>query len=173
MPVSTATPAATSRPVVAMDPTTTEHDFRFPRRPDDAQYHHHHRNDDAHGRDERRVDGRTDAGGNLSRTSGTAANDDLLGPALFPSLLSAGPDAAQSVDQMQDDDPLATQVWKFFKATKQQLPNQQRMENLTWRMMALNMRRQKQEEELQWRNQHRQSQSRYGAASYPTPPMRA
>ncbi|PHH75609.1 hypothetical protein CDD80_2223 [Ophiocordyceps camponoti-rufipedis] len=97
---------ASSRPVVVQHhPTTTEHDFRFPRRPDPP-----------------------DAGG-----------DDVLATALFPSLLT---DAADSLDQLQRDDPLATQVWKFFKATKQQLPNQQRMENLTWRMMALSMRRQ-------------------------------
>lgn len=152
MPASTATSAAASRPVVAMDPTTTEHDFRFPRRPGADHDADDHDPGDAL------------VNGDFNRAHhAAAANDDLLGPALFPSLLGAGPDAARSVDQMQDDDPLATQVWKFFKATKHQLPNQQRMENLTWRMMALNMRRQKQEEELQRRGQLHQS--RYVATS--------
>ncbi|POR38421.1 Uncharacterized protein TPAR_01380 [Tolypocladium paradoxum] len=174
MPASAATPAAASRPVVAMDPTTTEHDFRFPRRPDararrrahqqQHQQHHHSRDDDDDDDDDDdhvhgRANGDVLVNGDVNRAY-AAANDGLLGPALFPSLQSAGPDAAQSLDQMQDDDPLATQVWKFFKATKQQLPNQQRMENLTWRMMALNLRRQKHEEELQRRNQLQLHQSR-------------
>lgn len=94
-----------------MDPTPTEHDFRFPRRPDLVP---------ARG-----------------CTTGRAIPDGLLGDALFPALQSDSPD---SLDQMRRDDPLATQVWKFFKTTKQQLPNQQRMENLTWRMIALGMR---------------------------------
>ncbi|EXX78818.1 hypothetical protein RirG_011610 [Rhizophagus irregularis DAOM 197198w] len=47
---------------------------------------------------------------------------------------------------MQSDDPIAAQVWKFFTRTKQNLPNQQRMENLTWRMMALSMRKKQQEQ---------------------------
>ncbi|KAM0583321.1 hypothetical protein ACHAP6_008482 [Verticillium nonalfalfae] len=48
---------------------------------------------------------------------------------------------------LQQEDPLATQVWKFFSKTKQSLPNQERMENLTWRMMAMNMKKKRQEEE--------------------------
>ncbi|RCI09494.1 hypothetical protein L249_3962 [Ophiocordyceps polyrhachis-furcata BCC 54312] len=115
MPASTSSSTATSRPLVASHPTTTEHDFRFPRRPDP---------DPPNGLD---AD---------TRPSG----DDVLGTALFPSLMT---DSADSVDQLQRDDPLVTQVWKFFKTTKQQLPNQHRMENLTWRMMSLNLLRQK------------------------------
>lgn len=77
-----------------------------------------------------------------------AANDNLLGNALFPSLENAAAaDSRISINELQDEDPLAAQVWKFFSKTKQQLPNQQRLENLTWRMMALSMRKQKQEED--------------------------
>ncbi|RDA94023.1 hypothetical protein CP533_5041 [Ophiocordyceps camponoti-saundersi (nom. inval.)] len=115
MPASTASSTATSRPFVASHPTTTEHDFRFPRRPDP---------DPPNGLDA------------VVRPSG----DNVLTTALFPSLMT---DSADSVDQLQRDDPLFTQVWKFFKTTKQQLPNQHRMENLTWRMMGLNLLRQK------------------------------
>ena len=82
-----------------------------------------------------------------------AANDDLLDSALFPSFESDTVEMDQSLEKMQADDPLATQIWKFFTKTKQQLPNQQRMENLTWRMMALNMRKKKQEEEEKKRQQ--------------------
>lgn len=120
MPASTVFSTATSRPVVAMDPTSTEHDFRFPRRPDP---------DPPHGLRDAHAAG-------LNRPSPFR----LLGDALFPALQSAALDPPDSLDQMQRDDPLATQVWKFFKSTKQLLPNQQRMENLTWRMMALGMR---------------------------------
>ncbi|XP_044721815.1 GATA zinc finger domain-containing protein [Hirsutella rhossiliensis] len=112
-----------------MDPTSTEHDFRFPRRPDPDPPHGLCAPDDA-----RTCFDRFSA--HLNRPS----PDGLLGDALFPSLQSAALDSPDSLDQMQRDDPLATQVWKFFKSTKQQLPNQQRMENLTWRMMALGMR---------------------------------
>ncbi|ODA78679.1 hypothetical protein RJ55_06061 [Drechmeria coniospora] len=131
-------PTTNSRPVVAMDPTTTEHDYRFPRRP------------------ETRIGGPAVAGAphNLPRDAAPSSvadglkddRDDtsgLLDAALFPSLH----DAPLSVDQMKVDDPLATQVWKFFKTTKERLPNQRRMENLTWRMMALSMRKKTQSEE--------------------------
>lgn len=46
----------------------------------------------------------------------------------------------ESPDEIQANDPLATQMWKFFaKAQKSKNPNAARMENLSWRMggMAL------------------------------------
>lgn len=47
---------------------------------------------------------------------------------------------------MQREDPLATQVWKMYARTKATLPHAQRMENLTWRMMALALRKKREEE---------------------------
>jgi hypothetical protein len=44
---------------------------------------------------------------------------------------------------MQRQDPLATEIWKFYARTKQLLPAQERMENLTWRMMHLKLQRTK------------------------------
>lgn len=44
-------------------------------------------------------------------------------------------------DEMQKKDPLATQIWKLYSKTKLQLPNHERMENLTWRMMAMSLKR--------------------------------
>jgi len=52
-----------------------------------------------------------------------------------------------SPEQLAKDDPLATQVWKMFSRTKDRLPHAQRMENLTWRMMALALKKKKEEDE--------------------------
>ncbi|CAK7564074.1 MAG: Sodium- and chloride-dependent GABA transporter 1 [Sporothrix epigloea] len=45
-----------------------------------------------------------------------------------------------SPEEMQKQDPLATEIWRFFSRTKQMLPNQERMENLTWRMMHVKLK---------------------------------
>lgn len=39
------------------------------------------------------------------------------------------------------EDPLAMQVWRMYAKQRESLPNAARMENLTWRMMALKLRR--------------------------------
>lgn len=107
-----------------MHPTVTEHDYRFPRRPDQVSKRDAVMDDQSSGR-------------SPTSSARLGLDDDLLGSALFPSR-DAGP---PTVDELRQEDPLAAQVWKFFAKTKQQLPNQQRMENLTWRMMALSMRK--------------------------------
>ncbi|KAI9163414.1 Nitrogen regulatory protein areA [Paramyrothecium foliicola] len=137
MAATTATPMA----FAGMDPTSTEHDYRFPRRPD-------HRARNGIGPGDRMRATLREIRADLDRTY-TAANNELLGTALFPSLRTAADDtdAKRTPGQMQHDDPLATQIWKLFSQTKQQLPNQQRMENFTWRMMTLSMRKQKREEQ--------------------------
>jgi hypothetical protein len=38
-------------------------------------------------------------------------------------------------------DPLSTQVWRLFSMAKDSAPNGQRLENLTWRMMAMAIQR--------------------------------
>ncbi|KAG6017794.1 hypothetical protein E4U41_004141, partial [Claviceps citrina] len=128
-----------------MDPTMTEHDFRFPRRPGPLPHGHH-----GHGHGFGHADAGTghstleSARSNLSQARAMAKGA-LLGRALFPSLENAAAaEPARSIDQLRRDDPLATQVWRFFSKTKQQLPHQERLENLTWRMMALHMRKQRQ-----------------------------
>ncbi|KAF8658274.1 hypothetical protein AX16_002050 [Volvariella volvacea WC 439] len=50
-------------------------------------------------------------------------------------------------EQMAKEDPLATQVWKMYARTKANLPHAQRMENLTWRMMALALKKKKEDED--------------------------
>lgn len=68
--------------------------------------------------------------------------------------LSGSPDlkAAQLADefdpeQLAKEDPLATQVWKMYAKTKANLPHGHRMENLTWRMMALALKKKKEDED--------------------------
>lgn len=47
----------------------------------------------------------------------------------------------QEIRDMQKEDPLGTQIWRLYSKNKSQLPNAERMENLTWRMMSMNLRR--------------------------------
>lgn len=67
--------------------------------------------------------------------------------------MSGSPDlkdlAAEDVDpeQLAKDDPLATQVWRMYAKTKANLPHGQRMENLTWRMMALALKKKKDDDD--------------------------
>ena len=55
---------------------------------------------------------------------------------------------AETPEEMQKNDPLGTQIWKLYHRTKGQLPNSERLENLTWRMMSMNLRK-KERERLQ------------------------
>ncbi|OAA55699.1 Nitrogen regulatory protein areA [Cordyceps fumosorosea ARSEF 2679] len=152
-----------------MHPTTTEHDYRFPRRPDN--HHQQVATDDlSTGSSPHPGLGVANSPSTASQSSRAldlersfAKHDHLLGDALFPTLRDADGPGAANLDQMQSDDPLAAQVWKFFTKTKQNLPNQQRMENLTWRMMALSMRKKQQEQ-----RSRENSISRPGAQSGPS-----
>jgi len=47
----------------------------------------------------------------------------------------------ENPEEMQKKDPLGTQIWKLYHKQKGQLPNSERLENLTWRMMSMNLRR--------------------------------
>jgi GATA-binding protein len=60
--------------------------------------------------------------------------------------LKGCPDPEIDPEQLAKEDPLATQVWKLYTRTKVSLPHAQRMENLTWRMMALALRKKKEDE---------------------------
>jgi GATA-binding protein len=83
------------------------------------------------------------------------------GASTFPSpLLSGSPDLHSAAlsptdvsqcdpEQLAKEDPLATQVWKMYARTKANLPHAQRMENLTWRMMALALKKKKDDETKQ------------------------
>ncbi|KAH2983866.1 hypothetical protein KXW58_009719 [Aspergillus fumigatus] len=91
-------------------------------------------------------------GSPLSPPDSAHVQDGLLQDSLFPEWRNAAPrDGVESPDEMQRKDPLATQIWKLYSRTKAQLPNQERMENLTWRMMAMSLKR-KERERLQQNN---------------------
>ena len=87
--------------------------------------------------------------GNLDFPEPDLARNELLQDAVFPAWGddSAG-DSIESPEEMQKKDPLGTQIWKLYSRTKTRLPNQERMENLTWRMMAMNLRRREQMQAL-------------------------
>ncbi|KAF5529018.1 nitrogen regulatory areA, partial [Fusarium phyllophilum] len=136
-----------------MNPTITEHDFRFPRRPSAWPGAAIHNAPTQRSGNSNRIPNSRDASASFKEhktdmaTTYSLARQGLGGSALFPFLQNGLADSDRSIDRMQQDDPLATQVWKFFARTKHQLPSQHRMENLTWRMMALNIRRHKEEQQ--------------------------
>lgn len=73
------------------------------------------------------------------------ARNELLQDSVFPSWQhDVDDETMESPEEMQKKDPLGTQIWKLYSRTKTRLPNQERMENLTWRMMAMNLRRREQ-----------------------------
>ncbi|KAI9837903.1 MAG: hypothetical protein M1837_002668 [Sclerophora amabilis] len=77
----------------------------------------------------------------------TSARKELLSDSVFPNWKDDAASAdLESPDEMQKKDPLATQIWKLYSKTKTQLPNQERMENLTWRMMAMSLKRKEREQ---------------------------
>jgi GATA-binding protein len=138
-----------------MNPTITEHDFRFPRRPSvwptTTTYHAptQRSGQSSHIPISRDVSASFKEHKTDMATTYSLARQGLGGTPSFPFLQNGLADSDRSIDKMQQDDPLATQVWKFFAKTKQQLPSQHRMENLTWRMMALSMRKHKEEQQRQ------------------------
>ena len=85
----------------------------------------------------------------MSPTDSTLGSN-LLQDSLFPEWAGAPRPGMDSPDEMQRKDPLATQIWKLYSRTKSQLPNQERMENLTWRMMAMSLKR-KEQGRADWR----------------------
>lgn len=73
------------------------------------------------------------------------ARNEVLRDTMFPDWKDdAGREALDSPEELQKKDPLGTQIWKLYSRTKTRLPNQERMENLTWRMMAMNIKRREQ-----------------------------
>lgn len=70
---------------------------------------------------------------NMSRRGSAGAEDEAEDQDLNP-------------EEMSKKDPLAAQVWKMYAKQRSQLPNGARMENLTWRMMAMTLRKKKEQE---------------------------
>ncbi|KIK98250.1 hypothetical protein PAXRUDRAFT_824042 [Paxillus rubicundulus Ve08.2h10] len=65
-----------------------------------------------------------------------------------PDLESTGlPSTEIDPERLAKQDPLATRVWKMYTRTKATLPHAQRMENITWRMMSLALKKKRDEDE--------------------------
>jgi hypothetical protein len=67
----------------------------------------------------------------------TRMADQVLSCSLFP-------DNDRPMDQADKDkkkDPLSSQVWRMYTNAKDSLPNSSRLENLTWRMMAMTLKK--------------------------------
>jgi GATA-binding protein len=72
----------------------------------------------------------------------------VLNDAIFPEWTTgASRGHLDNPDELQRQDPLAAQIWRLYTKTKAQLPNQERMENLTWRMMAMSLKRKEREQQ--------------------------
>ncbi len=134
---------------MANNPTITEHDFRFPRRPFESTAGGQEVKDEGSPGDLRIRELNLDM---AAMDNVNAVRHDLLKTSLFPHLENGMADSNQTTGELQAQDPLAMQVWKFFSKTKQSLPRQERMENLTWRMMYANLRK--------WRKQQAQHDER-------------
>jgi GATA-binding protein, other eukaryote len=144
---------AQSNPTTSTTTSITEHDFRFPRRPAEqkpgevfsAKFGSSHLGAPS-------TNSTTEAAGasdlvKLDFSAANSARKELLRESFFPTWKDdAAGEELDSPDEMQKKDPLATQIWRLYSKTKKQLPNQERMENLTWRMMAMSLRKRKQEE---------------------------
>ncbi|KAL9096551.1 MAG: hypothetical protein Q9163_006421 [Psora crenata] len=72
---------------------------------------------------------------------------ELLRDAIFPNWRDDASDSdLGQPDEMAKKDPIGIQMWKLYSRTKTQLPNRERMDNLTWRMMAMNLKRKEREQ---------------------------
>ena len=164
---------AQSNPATSSSTSITEHDFRFPRRPAEQKpgelfsaISHaagpqdwgstsrtktkSNSNSTANLHAKARAEAAGASASDLDKLDFSAANSarkELLRESFFPTWKDdAASEELDSPDEMQKKDPLATQIWRLYSKTKKQLPNQERMENLTWRMMAMSLRKRKQEE---------------------------
>ncbi|KAB2579244.1 Zinc finger GATA-type protein [Lasiodiplodia theobromae] len=73
--------------------------------------------------------------------SDSAAREGVLRDTFFPRLKNDAVPNLDDPEEMQKKDPIGTQIWKLYNKQKSQLPNSERMENLTWRMMSMNLRK--------------------------------
>ncbi|CAG8978675.1 hypothetical protein HYALB_00004657 [Hymenoscyphus albidus] len=135
-----------SKPIPSTSTSITEHDYRFPRRPDHQQ---HNDFNPCNSNSSTATSGTsTSTLDKLDQSPEISARKDLLRESFFPTWRDdAAGEELDSPDEMQRKDPLATQIWRLYSKTKKQLPNQERMENLTWRMMAMSLRKRRQQEE--------------------------
>lgn len=77
----------------------------------------------------------------LDSPASEAARRGVLSESFFPAWKDdSSSSKMDSPETMQKKDPLGIQIWKLYARTKSQLPNKERMDNLSWRMMSMNMK---------------------------------
>ncbi|CAO3631166.1 unnamed protein product [Mucor hiemalis] len=76
-----------------------------------------------------------------STTITTRMADQVLACSLFPDKSDQSTDNTGQTDTERKKDPLSTQVWRMYTKAKDNLPNGSRLENLTWRMMAMTLKK--------------------------------
>jgi GATA-binding protein len=161
-PPSSSSGEAQSNSTSSNSTSTTQHDFRFPRRPVEQKPGEVSTSpsDNVPPCIGATANAKTKTSTNIQGSgAGSSAQDkldllvasnarkELLRESFFPAWKDdAAGEELDSPDEMQKKDPLATQIWRLYSKTKKQLPNQERMENLTWRMMAMSLRKRRQEE---------------------------
>jgi GATA-binding protein, other eukaryote len=137
---------AQSNPTASNATSKAEHDFRFPRRP--LQRPHPEQEPSPAFEAPYNLDEIASNTGDKLDFSAveSVARKELLRGNIFPVWNEDVADLElESPDEMQKKDPLATQIWRLYTRVKKQLPNQERMENLAWRMMAMNLWKRKQD----------------------------
>ena len=100
----------------------------------------------------------------LSAVSGVSASmfSDILSEAGSGAGAGMGIGEEPSPEELQKEDPLAIQMWRLWARTKANLPHAQRMENLTWRMVGMALRRKIQLEEQMQAQHHPLQQYPHG-----------
>lgn len=89
-------------------------------------------------------------GSPFSPTISSNAQEGMLQDPIFPEWKTGFPRGGENLEELQRKDPLAAQIWRLYTRTKAQLPNQERMENLTWRMMAMSLKRKEREQQARY-----------------------
>lgn len=89
-------------------------------------------------------------GSPFSSDNSSKAQEGMLQEPIFPEWKTGVPRGGENPEELQRKDPLAAQIWRLYTRTKAQLPNQERMENLTWRMMAMSLKRKEREQQARY-----------------------
>ncbi|GAN05841.1 conserved hypothetical protein [Mucor ambiguus] len=81
-------------------------------------------------------------GKKTNKSMTTRMADQVLACNLFPEEDQDMGDDQVGQEENKKKDPLSSQVWRMYTKAKDTLPNGSRLENLTWRMMAMTLKKQ-------------------------------
>ena len=83
------------------------------------------------------------------------AQKDVLQNAVFPNWRDdTGGADLDKPDEMEKMDPLGTQIWRLYSKQKKTMPNSERMENLSWRLMSVKLKNMKSDTAIRCVSQH-------------------